>query len=240
MAFVEFDARILARNPASKLVVEQDLRRSNGSLLSCRMDFAAVWQDGASGSCSMTPGEGSCSSTGSTKSTCRADAEYTIDIEKEVDKLIEDPSRPSRPRRREKRRDGNQTLSFLHPIGDKGNVSAGLAAYRAKGLATLQAMEMHDRPLAEPRGESTHDAGLSAYRAHGLATLQAMEASNGMWPTTQVYTSPSWYGRSEAPTFYAAEWMPPPGTVLVPAGMAQARNVGHPMPYTYHLGMVKK
>mmetsp|Transcript_50139 Transcript_50139/g.80045 ORF Transcript_50139/g.80045 Transcript_50139/m.80045 type:complete len:200 (+) Transcript_50139:66-665(+) len=190
------------------------------------MDFAALWQDG-SGSCSMTGG--SCSSTGSTKSTCRADAEYTIDIEKEVDKLIEDPSRPSRPRR--KRRDGgSQTLSFLHPMGDKGNVSAGLAAYRAKGLATLQAMEMHDRPRTEPR-ESTHDAGLFAYRAHGLATLQAMEASgNGqMWPTSQVYTSPGWYGQSEAPTFYAADWMPPPGTVLVPAGMAQAPWTGQRM-----------
>ncbi|CAL1135352.1 unnamed protein product [Cladocopium goreaui] len=87
--------------------------------------------------------------------------------------------------------------SFLHPMGDKGNVSAGLAAYRAKGLATLQAMEMHDRPLAEPRRDSGHDAGLSAYRAHGLATLQAMEASgNGqMWPTTQVYTSGASQGR---------------------------------------------
>ena len=178
----------------------------------------------------MTPEQGSCTSTDSTNSTCRADEEYTIDIEKEVDKLIEDPSRPSRrrPRKVEKRRDG-QPLSFLHgpTHSDKGtsSVSAGLAAYRARGLATLQAIEMHDRPGQEWEASET---GLSAYRAHGLATLQAMEASgyeNRPWP--QVYSA-GWCngGRAEAPTFYAAEWMPPPGTAAVfvpgPAMVPQA------------------
>ncbi|CAK9077991.1 unnamed protein product [Durusdinium trenchii] len=185
-------------------------------------DLAAAQQQGAAdarhsdGASSSLKGDGSCTST----CTTRADAEYTIDIEKEVDKLIEDPSRPRRfkcTRGKEKKKDSNQ-LGFLpcRPEGD--SVSSGLAAYRARGLATLQAIEMHDKPSSLWRGldrrDRQGDAGLSAYRAHGLATLQAMEAGYEEGPWAPVYSGVGWYsGQPEA------DWMAAGGTaVLVPAG----------------------
>eukprot|EP00913_Durusdinium_trenchii_P002823 g2614.t1 len=215
-------------------------------------DLAAAQQQGAAdarhsdGASSSLKGDGSCTST----CTTRADAEYTIDIEKEVDKLIEDPSRPRRfkcTRGKEKKKDSNQPiiiplgpgrtevvstdawqlrvvprLGFLpcRPEGD--SVSSGLAAYRARGLATLQAIEMHDKPSSLWRGldrrDRQGDAGLSAYRAHGLATLQAMEAGYEEGPWAPVYSGVGWYsGQPEAD--WMADWMAAGGTaVLVPAG----------------------
>ncbi|CAK8995511.1 Hypothetical protein SCF082_LOCUS4392 [Durusdinium trenchii] len=201
-------------------------------------DLAAAQQQGAAdarhsdGASSSLKGDGSCTST----CTTRADAEYTIDIEKEVDKLIEDPSRPRRfkcTRGKEKKKDSNQ-LGFLpcRPEGD--SVSSGLAAYRARGLATLQAIEMHDKPSSLWRGldrrDRQGDAGLSAYRAHGLATLQAMEAGYEEGPWAPVYSGVGWYsGQPEAD--WMADWMAAGGTaVLVPAGqvsIAQAPQVLH-------------
>ncbi|CAJ1398117.1 unnamed protein product [Effrenium voratum] len=109
---------------------------------------------------------------------------YTIDIEKEVDKLIEDPSRARRKAKgKDVRREAPRRLSFLQEptqsSSEKGAISAGLAAYRAQGLATLQAIEMQaDKCLAPDAWRESYDAGLSAYRAQGLATLQAMEATS--------------------------------------------------------------